>query len=372
MAFVGVGSALKRKKWVQEGLVQAKSKSFWSQYTGGSKDSAVVVQANMETAEAGHTITFDYDGNLAGSAVKGDDTAYGKGEEKKKFSASLTVDRYRLVVNNGNKFDAKDIGDLSLAEHGDSRDKLADLFMRWKDQFIFDTAQGLLGQTPSHIIDTTATLDYNTLLDIETKVKTSSGFTTGSARRPLVPYRLSNGEGVWLFIVDTFMARKIKMSAGYQAMVYQADVRGSDNRALKGIIGKIGSLLIVEADVFFGATNATAVGFGMEKTTVEMSGLRRKDANGKWTGMTGYTSAGQQISRGLIFGAGALQMGMGMMPDYKVQPSPDFGITSESCLEVWTGMQKTRLLAETDDYAQAKISGMDWGVIAIDVETQPA
>lgn len=372
MAFVPVGSALKRKKWVQEGLVQAKSKSFWASYTGMSPDTSVVVQKNMETAADGHTITFDYDGNLAGSATKGKDTAYGKGEEKKKFSNSLTVERYRLTVNNGDKFDAKDIGDLSLSEHGDSRAKLADLFMRWKDQFIFDTAQGLLGQTPTHIMDMSATLDYNNLLDIETRVKTSTGFSTGGSRRPLVPYRLSNGDGVWLFLVDTFMARKIKTSAGYQAMVYNADVRGPDNRALKGIIGKIGSLLIVEADTFFGVTDAAAVGFGMEKSSVEMSGLRRKDAAGKWTGMTGYTAAGQQISRGLIIGAGAIQLGMGMMPDYKVQESQDFAITSESCLEVWTGMQKTRLLAETEDYANAKVAGMDWGVIAVDVETQPA
>lgn len=372
MAYVGVGSELKRKKWLREGLLQKKTNSFWSTFTGQDASTAVVVQVNNESADAGHTVVFDYDGNLAGKSTRGTDTAYGTGENKKKFSTTLTVERHRLVVNNGDKFDAKDIGDLSLAEHQDSRDKLADLYMRWKDQFIFDTAQGLMGQTPTHIIDLSATMDYNNLLDIEKKVKTSSGFSTGGARRPLMPYRLANGEGVWLFLIDTYMAYKLKASSGYQNMVYNADVRGSDNRAIKGVIGKIGSLLVVEADTFFGTTDATATGFTMDKTSVEISGLRRKDSAGKWAGMTGYDATLQQTSRGLILGAGGIQLGMGKMPDYKIQESQDFGITSESCMEVWTGMQKARLLAETEDYASAKVAGIDWGVIAVDVETQAA
>lgn len=370
MAFVGIGSDLKRKKWVREGLIQKKSNSFWSTFTGGDSDTAVVVQANNEGAAEGNTITFDFDGNLAGKSVRGTDTAYGSGEQKKKFSNNLTIERHRLVVNNGDKFDAKDIGDLSLPEHADSRDKLADLYMRWKDQFIFDTAQGILGQAPSHIVDLGATFDYNSTLDIETAVKTSAGFTTGSGRRPLVPYRLANGKGVYLFIVDTFMAYKLKKSTGYQNIMKDADIRGADNRVISGVIGQVGNLLIVEADVFFGTTSAGAVGFTMDKTGVEISGLRRRDANGRWTGMTGYLSTGNQFSRGLVLGAGAIQMAMGKMPDYKIQESSDFGITSESCLEVWTGVQKTVLKAETEDYEAAKVAAMDWGVIAVDVQTQ--
>lgn len=367
--YVPIGSELKRKKWMREGLVQAKSKSFWAPYTGRTADS-VVVQENNDSAKEGHTIVFDYDGNLAGKAIRGKDTAFGKGEQKKKFSNTLTVDRYRLVVDNGDAFDAVDIGDLSLSQHSDSREKLGDLFIRWKDQMLFDCAQGLLGQAPTHIIDLGSTFGYNELLDIEKNVKMSRGFTTGAnlSRTPLHPFRTSDGRPMWLFVVDTAMATMLKKSNGYQTLVYNADVRGNENRALKGIIGKIGNLLIVEADTFFGDSE-TQTSMGLNHTSVEISGLRMKDANNVWTGQPGYDPATDQTSRGLIMGANALQMGFGKMPDYKFQESEDFGIKSESALETWLGVQKTRLITETEDYKQAKLSGFDWGVIAVDVKT---
>lgn len=367
--YIPIGSELKRKKWMREGLVQAKSKSFWTPFTGQTADS-VVVQENNESAKEGHTIVFDYDGNLAPKAVKGKDTAFGKGEQKKKFSNLLTVDRYRLVVDNGDAFDAVDVGDLSLSQHSDSREKLADAFIRFKDQALFDTAQGLKGQTPTHIIDLGSTFDYNTLLDIEANVKMARGFTTGDtlARTPLSPYRTAGGESYWLFVVDTAMARLLKKSTGYQNLVYNADVRGNENRAFKGVIGKIGNLLIMEADTFFGESDSAAP-LGLNMTSTEIAGLRMKDTNGLWTGMPGYDRTTDQISRGLILGANALQVGMGKMPDYKIQASEDFGIKSESCLEVWMETQKTRLLTETEDYKMAKLAGYDFGVVAVDVKT---
>lgn len=373
MTYINIGSELKRKKWMREGLLQAKSKSFWAPFSGAGSTS-IVMQANNENAADGHTVVFDYDGNLAGKAIKGKDTAFGKGEQKKKFSTILTVDRYRLVADNGDAFDAKDVGDLSLSEHSDSRSKLADLFIRFKDQAIFDAAQGANGQAPTHIIDLGTTLDYNALLDLETKVKTATGFTTGGTllRSPLRPFQLADGRSMWLFVVDTFMATLLKKSSGYQALVYQADVRGNENRAIKGIIGKIGSLIIVEADVFFGATGHTSTTIGMHDTEVEIAGLRRYDSGGNWTGQIDYNPALAIKSRGLIMGQNAIQLGFGKMPDYKFQESEDFGIKSESALEVWMNVQKTKLLAETDDYKAAKISGFDWGVIAVDVVTDAA
>jgi hypothetical protein len=369
MSYIPYNDTLKRKAWVRQGLVQAKSKSFWSAYTGATADS-VVVQVNNESAEAGHTITFDYDGALAGKAVKGKDTAYGKGEQKKKFSNSLTVERYRLVVDNGDKFDAKEVGDLSLAEHSDSRNKLADLFIRWKDQAIFDCAQGLLGQSPTHVIDLGVTIGYDELLDIDAALKTGTGFSTGGVRSPLKPFQLANGEPVWLFVVDTFTAKMIKQSSDYKTIVINADMRGNENRALSGVIGKVGNLLVVEAGSFFGDTDSAASSFTLDKTGVEMAGLRRKDSSNLWTGQTGYSFATDQISRNLLLGQNSIQMGFGLMPDYKLQKSQDFEISSESALEVWMNLQKTRLVAETEDYAQAKVAGIDWGVIAVDVKTK--
>ena len=369
MSFVPYNSDLKRKKWMREGLVQAASKSFWTPYTGMSAAS-VVVQANNTNAAEGHTVVFDYDGNLSGKAIKGKDTAYGKGETKKKFSNKLTVERYRLVADNGDAFDGVEIGDLSLTQHADSRAKLGDLFVRFKDQAIFDTLQGIKGSTPTHIVDLATTFGYSELLELERVLKTGTGFDTGSLRRPLQPFQLQDGRPVWLFILDPFMAAMLKNADGYKNLVYNADVRGNDNRAIKGVFGKIGNLLLVEADAFFGRTDSDASLIGLDNTEVEISGLRRKDANGKWTGQPSFNSATDLTSRGFLLGANAVQLGFGKMPDYKFQESEDFGIKSESCLETWMEVQKTILLPETDDYAQAKIGSIDYGVICVDVKTQ--
>lgn len=373
MAYISITSDLKRKRWMREGLVQSASKSFWTPYTGMSADS-VVVQSNNPNAGDGHTVVFDYDGNLASKSIAGKATAFGKGEQKKKFSDKLTVERQRLVADNGDAFDAVDVGDLSLSEHSDSRQKLGDLFVRWKDQAIFDVAQGLHGPSgitaaPTHIFDLSATFDYNTLLDIERNLKTSTSFSTGSTRRPLVPFTLQDGRPVWLFVMDPLMATMLKKGSGYQSLVYNADVRGNENRALKGVFGKIGSLLLVEADSFFGTTDSAASSFTLDKTATEIAGLRTKDTNGLWSGQTGFDATTDQISRGLLLGANAIQLGFGKMPDYKFQESTDFGIKSESACEFWVEAQKTRLVAESQDYEKAKVAGVDWGVIAVDVKS---
>jgi hypothetical protein len=375
MAYIAITSELKRKRWMREGLVQAVSKSFWSPYTGMSEDS-VVVQVNNMNASEGHTVVFDYDGNLSGRAVKGKDTAYGKGEKKKKFSNKITVDRYRLVADNGDAFDAVDVGDLSLSQHEDSRSKLADLFVRWKDQMIFDVAQGFVGTTPSHIINFGSTFDYNNLIDLEQYVKSATGFTTGSsiARTPLMPYRLADGRSFYLLILDSFTATKLKKSSGYQTLVYNADVRGEDNRAIKGVIGKLGSLLIVEAEMFFGFTDNLGSTVNFEDTEVEIAGMRRYDSNSAWTGQSDFDTGGtlQLTSRNIIVGRNAIQLAFGKMPDYRFQPSQDFGIKSESAVEFWTNAQKTKLVAEMEDYKAAKLAGYDFGIIAVDVITEAA
>ena len=66
-AVVPYGSELKRKAWMREGLVQSSHKSFWSSMTGNSMNS-VVFQAKNEGAAEGHTVVFDFDGNLSGAA----------------------------------------------------------------------------------------------------------------------------------------------------------------------------------------------------------------------------------------------------------------------------------------------------------------
>lgn len=377
-AVVPYGSDLERRKWMREGLIQSASKSFWSPMTGSTKD-AVVFQANNESADSGHTVVFDFDGNLSGRAIKGKDTAFGKGEEKRKFSDKLTVERYRLVVDNGDKFDGKAIGDLSINEHSDSRAKLGDLFVRFKDQALFDAAQGTLKtldgvQPTTHNIDLAATFNYGSLLDIEKTLRTSQGFSTGGIRRPLDPYQINGDTPTWLFVIDATMAAMLrKDAAGWQAIMRSADVRGNDNRLLKGVIGRVGALLVVEAGQFFGGTAGATQGWELNSSEIEIAGLRQyagaNPTTAAWTGQEGFDYGSSELhSRGLILGAGALQLGMGKMPDYKFQESQDFGIKSESALEVWMETRKTKLKAENKDYKQAKVADIDHGVVTVDVK----
>ena len=376
---VSLTSDLKRKKWMREGLIQKASTSFWNAYTGKKMDTSVVVQATKASAGAGHTVVFDFDGNIAGKAIKGKDTAYGKGEQKKKFSEKITVERYRLVVDNGDEFDAVDIDNLAGSQHGDSRSKLADLFIRFKDQSIFDAAQGNLGAAPTHTIDLGTTFTYADLLDIEKILKTSNGYTTGAVRRPLNAFKTDNGKPCWLFIIDSAMKNILMQDnaaqIGFASIMANADVRGNNNRMIDGIIGKVGTMLVVEADQFFGDTTGAATGWGLDDSSIEIAGLRQyagaDPTADPWTGQTGFSYSHANLhSRGIIMGLGAIQVGFGKMPDYKYQESQDFGIKSESAVEFWMETQKINLTAENDDYDSAIVSGIDFGVVAVDLEVQ--
>ncbi len=374
-AVVGLNSDLKRKGWVMEGLVQAASRSFWSPYTGMSKDS-IIYQHNDISAKAGHTVIFDYSGNLSGRPVKGKNVATGTGEQKKKFSSKITVERYRYVVDNGDVFDGVDIGDLAINQHSNSRAGLSDLFIRAKDQGIFDAAQGFKGGfAPSHSIQingATNALAYKDLVNIEKILRTGTGYMTGVAgsttaapqRAPLVPYRLNDGRSIWIMVIDPHTAANIRGNAagnGIMPMAQTADLRGNNNRVFRGLVGQVGQLVLVEAESFFGKT----VSNGLDGSETEIAGMRNIDAAGKWSGEEGFTAP--RYSRNLIMGAGAIQCAMGKQPDYDFQWSTDFKISSESVLETWMEIQKTRLLAENDEYHQAVRGGNDYGVIALDV-----
>jgi hypothetical protein len=374
-AVLPITSDLKRKAWIREGLIQAASKSFWMPFTGGSM-SSVIYQENDISAGAGHTVVFDFEGNIKGKAIKGKNTAFGRGEQKRQFSDKITVDRYRLVVDNGDKFDGVDVGNLNITEHADSRSKLGDLWIRFKDQMIFDAMQGNLGQAPSHVIDLGTSFTFGNVLDIEKVIKTSNGFSTGSTRRPLDAYTMKDGRKVWLFIIDAAMENLLrKDTSGFQTIMAQSDVRGEDNRNIKGVLGRIGQLLIVSAEQFFGSTTGTATNWGLDASEIEISGLRQYSGadptTSAWTGQSSFNYSSTTLhSRGVILGNAAVQLAMGKMPDYKIQASQDFAISSESALEFWTAVRKTNMTAENDDYTAAKVAGLDFGCIAVDVEVQ--
>lgn len=374
-AVVSYGSDLVRKGWVLQGLVQAASTSFWDGMTGTSED-AVIYQKNDFSAGEGHEVIFQMDGNLASEGHVDQEQAWGNSEEKKLFSSKLRVRRIRWSVDNGDKFDGKNVGDLSLNEHGDSRTKLSDLFIRNKDQFIFDALQGRLNsEAPTHVIrpnDRAAVanlvagdvLNYSFMLKAEDIVKSGRGYTTGGARRPLEPYKLADGRKMFLLVVNSRQSRDLRADSNFISVAANADIRGMDNKLLKGIIGTFGAFMVIEAQEFFGRSSARLIG----KTAVEIAGLRKLDSSGNFTGEVGFgvTSTNIIADRALVLGKGAIQIGFGMMPDYKFKTSQDFDIKSESALEVWMNVQKTILSTENVDYDDAKVSGFDYGVVVLD------
>jgi hypothetical protein len=370
---VNYDSILVRNGWMLEGLVQARSTSFWDGLTGTTSD-AVIYQKNDFSATEGHEIRFQFDGNLTSKAKIDKEQAWGNSEQKKLFSDKLRVRRLRWSVDNGDAFDAVNVGDLSISEHTDSRAKLADLFIRAKDQMIFDAAQGLLnnegpthrilpnGKTDIGSLTSDDVWDYDFVLDVEDIIKSGKGYSVGGSRRPLEPYKLADGKRAWLVVIDSRASKTLRQDTKFIDVTAMGDVRGENNRLIKGVIGKIGSLIFIEADTAFGVADAT-----IGKSEVEIAGLRHVDSTGLFEGQPGYGAAGTvEASRAIILGRSAIQIGFGKQPDYKWQESQDFGIKSESALEVWMNVQKTVLKAEGTDYEEAKVAGFDFGVVVVD------
>ena len=372
--FLDYDSDLVRKGWVKEGLIQNAAKSFWTAYTGNSPES-VVYQKNMTSISEGNHVIFDYDGYLTGEMSLDREQAWGKGEGKRKFSSSLKIRRGRIPVNNGDKFKGKEIGDLSITEHGDSRRKLADLWVRHKDQAHFDAVQGRLDSVAnSHVyrpnkratvgaLLTTDVMSYNFILELNENMLEGDGFAVGSQRMPLKPFEIQGGETIWNLLLDNKAFFDLKKETRFQDLVAQGDVRGMNNFLFRGQPVQIGQLMVSVAPIFFGTSSDRRAG----KTKPEIAGFRKVDEDGYFTGETGFGASGKIIaSRSVLLGASALQYGMGMEPDYNLEFSPDHKITSESLLEVWFNVQKTQLLPESADYEVAKIGNMDYGVIAVD------
>lgn len=363
-AQVDLNSVLIRKQWVREGLIQKASTSFWDGYKG-TDSSSVIHQKNLDFAN-GNQVVFDFDGNLHGKPVMGATTAIGTGEQKKKFSSTISTERARWVVDNGDKFDGFEIGDDAINEHSDSMSKLGDLFIRSTDQAYFDLGQ----QSKDFGINLGKTFTFDMFLDVETVIKNGTGFNTSpigiSKRRPLKPVMLADGRPVWIWVIDTFMKNALLKSTGAQSIFAGADVKGNDNRLIKGVIGRVGNFLFVEAPSFFGSTTGKMVDsngyYRYGSTGVEIAGMRLKDDSGKWSGEAGFNTT-KFNSVGFILGENAFQFATSKAPDYKFEESPDFGIKSESCLESWMGAKAVKLYDENSDYDEAKVAGYDYGII---------
>ena len=364
------GSELERKSWMVQGMIQKKSESFWNGLKGQSEDS-VIYQKSDRNATDGMTVVFDYRGNLATSGFRGSEEAFGNAKAKLKFSDKLTIEEGIYTVDNGRKYDAAVIGDMDLAEHEDSRELLSDNYVRANDQVFFDLGSGYLrGETPSHILrpngratvadlTTADKVDWDFLVELETAAKT--GEIGGSRRAPIKPFKFANGQRKWIVVLDSFQIRDLLTDTKFQAIYQQAQVRGNGNELISHAIAEVGNLIIMETGVYFGGSKNNEL-FGQ---SVEIAGLRTIDEAGTFSG-TDTAQSGVVASRGFIVGAGAFQEAFGMMPDYKYQPSQDFGRVSESAVELWHQAKKCNITAEVEDYEEAKIANMDYAIFAFD------
>ena len=417
---VDYNSDLIRSKWMTSKLVSDRAHSFWNPYTGKTPTS-IIYQVTDGGCSAGKTVIFDFSGKLTGAGFKGAESGCAIGETKRKFSDKLSVDMYSFYVDNGSKFNACLIGDLSLPQHSDSRSLLSDLWTRQKDQAIFDVLQGaafsedggILGAGglcgPTHIYDLGCGFEWNDLMYIENAakkgtnlVKAVNGMVSSIPavkRMPLEGYRLQNGEPIYLAVIDNVMSTKLRANPKYQTIKINADVRGDGNALISGHLGKESNVLYVEAPVFFGATKGKGTFNIITDTEVQFSGLRRyahgPDNVQVWEGQAAFDAIEAKsiaektdiakltdpaaikkakadrdymvYSRGLLLGAGAAMEGFGKMPIYEFEWTK-FKKQSESMLEVIFNVKKTELTLEMGKDYDGKITDIDFGVICLDME----
>ena len=390
---IDINNPLERQKWVKDGLLSKVVKSFWLPFTGNNS-SAIIYQEIDARCSTGHNVVFDFSGHLTGKFHKGDVT-YGKGEIKRKFSSTLAVDSLKLLVFNGTKFKNCAIDDLESTQHSNSISELGDLFIKQKDQLIFDTIQGALGQNPSHIYNLGSNFEYNDLLYISNNASKGDNLVGSDAngivddtvvpvtRSPINSFKSDGTMDMHLCVIDMYMAIKLKADPKYQTIVINADVRGNNNRSLSMVVGKLGNVIYVEAPAFFGSTEGKGA-FNADDTEIEFSGLRRyaKLADGTiaWEGQVEFTKAYdlwrnrvavpttiEIYSRGALLGASAVQIAFGMMPDYELQEA-DFRASSESQLEAWLALKKTILTVERGIDYKGKVADIDYGTFAIDMK----
>lgn len=370
---VDLNDPLQRKRWMLEGMITTAPKSFWAGYRGNSRQSIIFVETDISKGD-GHEVHYQFDAKVTGKGVANKNRLRGNEEQKKQFSDSVRVQRVRHGLDNGDEYDAIDIGNVPLSAHSHSMGLLADWNIEKRDQWAFDCSQGYLrGEGNTHIVrpsdratiaDLTSadTFDLDLIYRMEHVITTSRGYTVGGSRAPLEPFKMANGEKVWLWMIDATQHMQLMLNSTFRTLVAQADYRGMDNTLLKSVLGKIGSFVFVKAPSFHGySDDSSLVG-----TEVEIPGLRQLHESGLYTGETGFDGSGVVASRSVILGAGAMQQADGKAPDYKWKSSDDYDITSGSAIEMYTNMQSTILYANNDDYRDAKLGGYQYGMVAVD------
>lgn len=398
--FVFFGSDAERKKWVLDNLNQRSYRSYTSGLIGGNSKS-IIHQINQTNSDEGHRVTFQNRGLTLGNWKKDKETVIGTGENKQIYTDNVEVSRWRVEVQNGDKFDAKNIGDLSLAAHADSMADLSSIYVRDMDQAFFDVAQ----QSASHRIKLARGFNFESFYEIESIIKSGEGYINNDTDTPITKRRAileaftaeggTQAAGVsnelitdkYIMFIDPYMKSMLYRDAKFQTLMANADIRGNDNRLINGVVGRVGSIILVEVPLFHGVTRSKRVGDFIEKDIkasnafthqfdkhkVVTQGLRTYTADGgaawqpkSWLGDMVAAPGTDKYSRAIIVSAGAMMRAVGRLPEYQLAESPDYKISSASMLEVWQGFKARYLKAETGD--NANIAGTSYGIVSVDVK----
>ena len=247
-------------------------------------------------------------------------------------------------------------------------------------------------------------------------------------RIPLEPYSVSDGRPSWALVINDSVKNLLVKSDIFTKYAQDADMRGQNNMVFKGVLDRFQDVMIVNAPTFFGdprdlsrgptkASQFSSVyrpGASLKDTvggvddrdavigkngtwqlndySVRRAGLRMmayhtgadavqdgfqlRQNTWYWQGNPGYVEClkkreAQLWVRCLLLGKNALQIAWAKSPEYLFQRSDDFGITSESGVEYWMNLQKTKYSPELGgDYTDASVTNMDWGVIPVDIRVK--
>lgn len=312
MAFVGYNDPLIRNGWIKDAIkLHSKSESRWSKYNG--KANSVIHRINdISRGDIGHNVLFQTTGYLTAKAIHGKQQVYGKGEDKRVFSTSVTVDRWWHTVSNGDIFEGIDINQTDLNMHSNSVAELGDKVVRWTDQAFYDLAQGNIVTTrggidnktdnkPSHLfrfpmvkdnkgfadesktaIDTAipsnnfkSSLTYNNLVKLEQALTVSRRFAVGGIRRPMMTTRgMMDMSKKYILMLDSRALLELKLDPRWQDIQINAMDRGMQNPMFRNIVAGIGKLMISQEDTFFGVTDNDTIATEADLT---MDGVANTD-----------------------------------------------------------------------------------------------
>lgn len=392
------GSTSRRQSWILEGLQAAARMSRLDPFIGTDGNSAIVRMDQMSVS-AGNQINFTGIGSITGRMAKGDEVIQGKGEEQRLFSTSLVLQQWRKAISANGIYAAREIGTMRLNDFAQMRDQLANYHIRNRDQGILDCLQGNMKRYATSANGTgngsAATngatrgkrftaFDLDQLADIHNLGVEPQGLDWGGDNsKPLMPIQMRNGpdgamQEVFVLLVTSNVATMLRKGTDFKRVISQADTRGMRNQTISGMIGNHQGLLIVEVPTAYSAVTVDDQGdtttyntaWGRENYGIERAGLRRYDANRRWSGQPSFDNSGEIYDRCILMGGMAVQMGSGLNPKFTTVLG-DHENQKEAAITVISNCQKVKLSAETaGDYDEGNVNNIDYGCIAIDVRTK--